>query len=132
MGTSLLESAALGIPSIAMKLYSRDGTCYGYLSQQIGYNAGEDGEECPVFHLLFQLCNALEDTYVELCEAEQAAAEKFTIDTVMTKYLNYAGRVCSFPREGTIPSAVSMLWKTLWHRHVSHRFRSHSRYSASS
>jgi len=116
MGTSLLEAAILGIPSIAMKLYARDGTCYGYLSEQEGYNVGEDGVAQQVFDLLLRLFTMSESEYDSLCETEKTTARSFTMDTVMSRYVGYAVQNCILPMRFQAPSALAMLWSRLYSR----------------
>ncbi|NVK74116.1 MAG: glycosyltransferase [Oceanospirillaceae bacterium] len=93
-GTSLLESAILGVPSIVGVENSTDGKTYGFLHKIKGYSYNENNLDLEkyfledlIFHVLDIDINS--DCYQELCRKDRAKAKEFEISNTANLFKEF-------------------------------------------
>jgi len=93
MGTSLIEAASLGVPSIIAIFHNRKPTCYGFFQNQESYNVGEyveDTREVDFKEIILEAINWDPERYQRECEKSVLVSQKFNIDKVLHNFLAYS------------------------------------------
>ncbi len=81
MGTSVIESAILGIPSLVAIAYNNNDTTYGFINEVPYGVVGEFGEEIPVYRMEDSIRHVLDmprKDYLELSENTYNAASLYS------------------------------------------------------
>jgi glycosyltransferase involved in cell wall biosynthesis len=92
MGGSIIEAAALGIPSIQAIEYHEEPTAYGWFHE---LNDGELGEfdkekkKVKLFDLLVEAYALDNEAYSLMAEKSFASAQYFSIDNVIERYIKF-------------------------------------------
>lgn len=90
MGTSMLEAAAAGVPSLVAIEDGQEGTSFGFFSEVEGCNLGEKEtsvRQIPFEQTIEKLLEMNTSEYHQLSLAHKRKAEKFDISTVVRDYL---------------------------------------------
>lgn len=87
MGTSALEAAVSGLPTIVAPAYGDGRMVSGFFHEQSGYNYGESAGDRSTEAMLDELLAMNNEDLSALGEREYSAAMRFGADAVMPAYL---------------------------------------------
>lgn len=90
MGTSVIESAILGIPSLVAIAYNNSDTTYGFINNVPYGIVGEFGEKLPSYHMEDSLRAVLDiskQDYLKLSEDSYKAASLYSIRNISAQLL---------------------------------------------
>ena len=89
-GTSLIEAAACGVPSLTTIEYAEDARCYGFISEVEGFNLIEPSLDKKIFAIedkIFQALTATPDAYEQLQEECYQKAMTYSGSSVVDEYI---------------------------------------------
>ena len=109
MGTSALEAAAVGLPTIVAPAYGDGKLVSGFFFEQTGYNYGEVAGDRPVDEVIEKLLGCTDAEFDELSQRERRAAERFGADVVMAAYISYVQSVQALPPPLPVVPSVRVL-----------------------
>lgn len=93
MGTSLLEASMCGVPSLVATVCNPKATCQGFLHNRSDFNVGEideSAEEIPLEEIIRETFSWPKERYLSECEKASTYTNKFHIDKVMKKFLDFS------------------------------------------
>jgi len=93
MGTSLVEAAMCGVPSIVAIFNNTNTTCYGFLYNQRNYNVGEidnQSKEVLFEQIIKDAISWSPEKYIEECNKNFEFAQRFNIDNIMKDFVEYS------------------------------------------
>lgn len=92
MGTSAIEAAMFGLPTVTAVAFSEQPKSYGYLSELPLGAVGEDleqGSTRDIETMIADLCESSEAEYLELCRKHIAFAKHYDQDEICPEMLDY-------------------------------------------
>ncbi|MES2995302.1 MAG: glycosyltransferase family 4 protein [Verrucomicrobiota bacterium] len=113
MGTTILEAAAAGVPTIPAVVDDKDAVSWGFIDSLPYYSVGETvpGKEpvAEVEDLLERFFAADDAEVVRIAKAGRAYVEEYSMDHLMTRFLDHANKLHAGP-ELTVGMKLRYLW----------------------
>lgn len=89
MGTTILDAANHGVPSIAVQPYTYENNSSGFFHEQPEFLGGYEDKSIPAINYMKKVIEMLNEEYLELCQMEyRALEENYNISTLANYLIN--------------------------------------------
>lgn len=114
MGTSAIESAMFGVPTITAVAFSDEAISYGYLPDLpmgvVGEDLGQPSKTRKIFSMISHLCRVSTPEYLGICARHVECAKHYDQETLCESMLRYFEECLAKPyREFGLP-ARTVVW----------------------
>ena len=101
MGTSVIEAAVLGIPSLVAPIFDSSGLTSGWLREHPGYDVGEEPGIRNMKEDISRLFRMSDEDYSSACRQERESASKFLVDSVGSQFIKVCDDAVDFKADLT-------------------------------
>lgn len=101
MGTSVIEAAVLGIPSLVAPIFDSSGLTSGWLREHLGYDVGEEPGIRNMKEDISTLFRMSDVDYSSACRQERESASKFLVDSVGSQFIKVCDDAVDFKADLT-------------------------------